>query len=75
MQLYSKERGVSQHIEGHAGAFAEFKMDGASSPTKVFTFAVRTAVGAKVRRQCCSFLWLALSESDACDDLYSDMVS
>ncbi|KAG0245932.1 putative CHC1-clathrin heavy chain [Mortierella sp. GBAus27b] len=48
MQLFSKDRGVSQAIEGHAGAFAELKLEGASSPTKLFTFAVRTAVGAKL---------------------------
>ena len=48
MQLYSKDRGVSQPIEGHAAAFAELKLDGASSATKLFAFAVRTAVGAKV---------------------------
>lgn len=49
MQLYSKERGVSQAIEGHAAAFAELRLDGGQSPTKLFTFAVRTANGAKVR--------------------------
>ncbi|OBZ85911.1 hypothetical protein A0J61_06039, partial [Choanephora cucurbitarum] len=43
MQLYSKERGVSQPIEGHAAAFAELTLQDASSPTKLFTFAVRTA--------------------------------
>ncbi|KAF9986069.1 hypothetical protein BGZ65_008891 [Modicella reniformis] len=48
MQLYSKERGVSQSIEGHAGAFAELKMDGSNVPTKLFAFAARTAVGAKL---------------------------
>lgn len=48
MQLYSRERGVSQAIEGHAAAFAEMKLDGHQKPTKVFTFAVRTAQGAKV---------------------------
>lgn len=48
MQLYSKERGVSQAIEGHAAAFAEIKLDGHQKPTKLFTFAVRTATGAKV---------------------------
>jgi len=51
MQLYSKERGVSQAIEGHAAAFAELKLDGATNPTKLFTFALRTATGAKVCRQ------------------------
>ena len=48
MQLYSIERGVSQPIEGHAAAFALFKQDGASGPSKLFSFAVRTATGAKV---------------------------
>ena len=49
MQLYSRERGVSQPIEGHAAAFAEVKLDGHQKPTKLFSFAVRTAQGAKVR--------------------------
>lgn len=49
MQLYSRERGVSQPIEGHAASFAEVKQDGHQSVTKLFTFAVRTATGAKVR--------------------------
>ena len=49
MQLYSRERGVSQPIEGHAAAFAEVKLDGNQHPTKLFTFTVRTANGAKVR--------------------------
>ncbi|KAF9413871.1 hypothetical protein BGZ94_000588, partial [Podila epigama] len=48
MQLYSKARGVSQPIEGHAASFAELKLDGASSPTKLFAFAVRSATGAKL---------------------------
>ncbi|EAU90123.2 clathrin heavy chain 1 [Coprinopsis cinerea okayama7 len=48
MQLYSRERGVSQPIEGHAAAFAEIKLDGHQKPTKLFTFAVRTATGAKL---------------------------
>lgn len=49
MQLYSRERGVSQPIEGHAASFAELKLDGHQSTTKLFAFAVRTATGAKVR--------------------------
>ena len=49
MQLYSKERGVSQPIEGHAASFAEIKLDGHQHVTKLFTFSVRTATGAKVR--------------------------
>lgn len=48
MQLYSVERGMSQAIEGHAAAFSTFKQDGAAQPSKLFCFAVRTAVGAKV---------------------------
>ncbi|KAG9312892.1 hypothetical protein JVU11DRAFT_6325 [Chiua virens] len=48
MQLYSRERGVSQPIEGHAASFAELKLDGHQSATKLFTFAVRTATGAKL---------------------------
>ncbi|RUS27432.1 hypothetical protein BC938DRAFT_483258, partial [Jimgerdemannia flammicorona] len=47
MQLYSKDRGVSQPIEGHAGAFAQIKLDGSVAPTKLFTFSVRGATGAK----------------------------
>lgn len=50
MQLYSKEKGVSQPLEGHAAAFAEIKLEGSSVPTKLFTFSVRSANGAKV---CC----------------------
>ncbi|KAL0060881.1 Clathrin heavy chain [Marasmius tenuissimus] len=48
MQLYSRDRGVSQPIEGHAASFAEIKLDGHQKPTKLFTFAVRTATGAKL---------------------------
>jgi len=48
MQLYSKDRAVSQPIEGHASAFAEIQLDGAATKTKLFTFAVRNATGAKV---------------------------
>ncbi|KAK7047530.1 Clathrin heavy chain [Paramarasmius palmivorus] len=48
MQLYSRDRGVSQPIEGHAAAFAKLKLDGHQKPTKLFTFAVRTATGAKL---------------------------
>ncbi len=49
IQLYSRERAVSQPIEGHAASFAELKLDGHQKPTKLFTFSVRTATGAKVR--------------------------
>jgi len=48
MQLYSKERGISQHIEGHAAAFGTFQAEGNATPYKLFTFAVRTGTGAKL---------------------------
>lgn len=48
MQLYSKERGISQNIEGHAAAFGTLKVEGAATPYKLFSFAVRTATGAKL---------------------------
>ncbi|KAI9865995.1 MAG: hypothetical protein M1813_001962 [Trichoglossum hirsutum] len=48
MQLYSKDRGISQAIEGHAAAFGTIRLEGAPSDTKLFTFAVRTASGAKL---------------------------
>lgn len=48
MQLYSVDRGVSQAIEGHAGGFAEVKLDGAQTPSKLFAFAARTATAAKL---------------------------
>ncbi|KAI9749488.1 MAG: Pyridoxine 4-dehydrogenase [Chaenotheca gracillima] len=48
MQLYSRDRGISQAIEGHAAAFGTLRMEGAPADTKLFTFAVRTASGAKL---------------------------
>ncbi|KAI9821608.1 MAG: hypothetical protein M1832_003282 [Thelocarpon impressellum] len=48
MQLYSRDRGISQAIEGHAAAFGSLRLEGAPSDTKLFTFAVRTASGAKL---------------------------
>lgn len=48
MQLYSKARGISQAIEGHAAAFGTVRLEGAPAETKLFTFAVRTATGAKL---------------------------
>jgi clathrin heavy chain len=38
MQLYSRDRGVSQPIEGHTAAFAEISQDGYQKPTKLFYF-------------------------------------
>lgn len=48
MQLYSVERKVSQPIEGHAAAFAQFKMEGNATESTLFSFAVRGATGGKV---------------------------
>jgi len=48
MQLYSTERRVSQILEGHAAAFANITLDGASSPTSLFAFSVRNAKIAKL---------------------------
>ncbi|KAI8807650.1 hypothetical protein BJ742DRAFT_811431 [Cladochytrium replicatum] len=48
MQLYSRERGVSQPLEGHAAAFAELKLDGATTPSKLFTFSVRSETSSKL---------------------------
>lgn len=48
IQLYSRERNISQGIEGHAAAFGLLRMEGASSDTRLFTFANRTATGAKL---------------------------
>ncbi|KAJ1566832.1 hypothetical protein HK405_008234, partial [Cladochytrium tenue] len=48
MQLFSREKGVSQPLEGHAAAFADFKQDVSAAANKLFTFAVRNASGAKL---------------------------
>ncbi|KAI1833625.1 hypothetical protein DTO006G1_4993 [Penicillium roqueforti] len=49
MQLYSKERGISQFIEGHAASFASITVEGSPLPHSLFTFAVRTQTGAKLQ--------------------------
>lgn len=59
MQLYSVDRKVSQPIEGHAAAFAEFKIEGNAKPSTLFCFAVRSPAGGKVKSAtvflfCCS---------------------
>ncbi|KAJ9157568.1 Clathrin heavy chain [Pleurostoma richardsiae] len=46
LQLYSKDRGISQAIEGHAAAFGTLRLEGAPQDTKLFAFAVRTVTGA-----------------------------
>lgn len=48
MQLYSIERKVSQAIEGHACAFADFTPDGATGPSTLFTFAKRSPTESKL---------------------------
>ncbi|CCJ29399.1 unnamed protein product [Pneumocystis jirovecii] len=48
MQLYSKERNISQSIEGHAAAFATLKTNEGSYEYKLFVFAVRTGTAAKL---------------------------
>ena len=49
MQLYSKERGISQHIESHSAAFASINVEGSPLPHHLFSFAVRTPTGAKLQ--------------------------
>ena len=49
MQLYSKEKNVSQPIEGHAASFADLTVEGGTTPSTLFTFAAKTATGAKAR--------------------------
>ncbi|KAF4503828.1 hypothetical protein G6O67_008769 [Ophiocordyceps sinensis] len=48
MQLYSRDRGISQAIEGHAAGFGSLRLEGAPQDTKLFSFAARTATGAKL---------------------------
>uniref|UniRef100_H0WIF6 Clathrin heavy chain n=1 Tax=Otolemur garnettii TaxID=30611 RepID=H0WIF6_OTOGA len=48
MQLYSVDRKVSQPIEGHAAAFAEFKVEGNTTPATLLCFAVRGPAGGKL---------------------------
>uniref|UniRef100_A0A8C5CK67 Clathrin heavy chain n=1 Tax=Gadus morhua TaxID=8049 RepID=A0A8C5CK67_GADMO len=48
MQLYSVDRKVSQPIEGHAAAFGEFKVEGNTTASTLFCFAVRSQAGGKL---------------------------
>ncbi|KAI8917358.1 hypothetical protein BC831DRAFT_485343 [Entophlyctis helioformis] len=48
MQLYNKDRAVSQPLEGHAASFADLVIDPSSPANKLFSFAVRGANGAKL---------------------------
>ncbi|CAI6341479.1 unnamed protein product [Periconia digitata] len=45
MQLFSKARNVSQPLEGHAATFGTIRLDGASTDTKIFAFAVKSTSG------------------------------
>lgn len=45
MQLFSKARNVSQPLEGHAATFGTIRLDGATTDTKIFAFAVKSTSG------------------------------
>ncbi|VEU20797.1 DEKNAAC101690 [Brettanomyces naardenensis] len=45
IQLYSKQRNISQPIEGHVCCFGKFRQQSASVDTQVFACASRTATG------------------------------
>jgi len=49
MQLYSKEKNVSQPIPGHAASFAAMTVQGATAPSTLFVFADKSAAGAKLK--------------------------
>src|SRR5690348_14608634 len=48
MQLYSVEKKMSQAIEGHAAAFVNFVLEGASGPSILFCFTKRTPTDSKL---------------------------
>lgn len=48
IQLYSKQRNVSQAIEGHVAAFSSLQLDGAPARTQVFVCGNRTATGGQL---------------------------
>ncbi|XP_030741318.2 clathrin heavy chain 2 [Echinops telfairi] len=48
IQLYSVDKKVSQSIEGHAAAFAEFLIEGNAKPSTLFCFAVRSHTEGKL---------------------------
>jgi clathrin heavy chain len=48
IQLFSKQRNVSQAIEGHVAGFSSLQLDGGSSPTQVFVCGNRTATGGQL---------------------------
>ena len=48
MQLYSVDKGVTQPMEGHTAAFAQFKVPGNAKESTLFCIGVRTATGGKL---------------------------
>lgn len=48
MQLYSVDRIVSQHIDGHVAAFTQFKCEDNSEPSTLFCFANRSPTEGKL---------------------------
>ena len=45
MQLYSKERGISQFIEGHAAAFADINVEGSPLPHRLLKPGLIASIG------------------------------
>lgn len=45
IQLYSKERNISQPVEGHVCTFSKMRLQQSSVPTEMFAFASKTAEG------------------------------
>jgi clathrin heavy chain len=48
MQLYSVDKGVTQPMEGHTAAFAQFKIPGNAKESTLFCIASRTPTGGKL---------------------------
>eukprot|EP01103_Thecamoeba_quadrilineata_P002480 TRINITY_DN12433_c0_g1_i1.p1 TRINITY_DN12433_c0_g1~~TRINITY_DN12433_c0_g1_i1.p1 ORF type:complete len:1676 (-),score=402.97 TRINITY_DN12433_c0_g1_i1:60-5087(-) len=48
LQLYSTERQLSQNLEGHAAAFTNYQVTGATGLSTIFSFATRNANGGKL---------------------------
>ena len=46
--MYSTAKKVSQFIQGHAAAFAQYKMEGNPEPSTLFSFATRSESGGKL---------------------------
>ena len=48
LQLYSRDRRISQATEGHMAAFGSLRLDGAPADTEVFIFSVFSTTSAKL---------------------------